>query len=541
MREQRSLAWLIVARLAVVSLFFGSISILYVKQPDSLGSNALPGLFRLVVATYLFSILSLLVSRFFRAAHKPLSYLQIVWDVLFVTVLILFTGGAASAYSFLYNLAIINASVLLARREAVYTASLCAIVYGAIIDLQYYDKLASLDLTSASAHQVGANYLLFTLFTTILGFFLTALLTGYLAERARASESALHEKVIDYEELERLNSTIVASLDSGLLTINNSGKIRVFNKYAAELTGFSQEAVYDRPLNEIIPGFRAYGESLPVLQRQEMEYVSGTGERRIFGFKSVPFSDIEGNRVGMIIDFQDLTKLKKMEHELQKADRLAAIGELSARIAHEIRNPLAAVSGSVQLIAMRESIADEDQKLLQIIIRETERLNKLITDFLDYARPISLNRGTLPLRGCVSELFTLLAKDSRFATVQLVNQCPHNLMVSVDIDRFRQVLWNLVLNAAESLTTGGELVIGVKGPDHGTIMLSVTDNGPGILPEHLPMIFEPFFTTKAGGTGLGLAAVYRIIEAHGGTITVESSRGKGTTFIITLADVQPAA
>jgi two-component system sensor histidine kinase PilS (NtrC family) len=545
MREQRTLAWLIVSRLAVVTLFFGSIAILNAKQPDSLGSIALPGLFRLVVATYLFSIASFLVSRFFRRAHTPLSYLQIVWDVLFVTVLILLTGGAASAYSFLYNLAIINASVLLARREAFYTASLCSIVYGAIIDLQFYDKLGSLELSSTAAQQIGTNFLLFTLFTNILGFFLTALLTGYLAERARASEWALQEKVIDYEELERLNSTIVATIDSGLLTINTAGRIRVFNKYAAELTGFTQEMVYDRPLNDVIPGFTAFGESLPIMQRQEVEFVSGTGDRRIFGFKSVPFNDNEGNRVGMIIDFQDLTKLKQMERELKKADRLAAIGELSARIAHEIRNPLAAVSGSVQLISMRENIAEEDQKLLQIVIRETERLNKLVTDFLDYARPISVNRGLLSLPGCIDELFALLAKDIRFATIRLTNQCPRHLMINVDIDKFRQVLWNLLLNAAEALATGGEIVIdarlsGETGQQR-SVILTVTDNGHGISPQHLALIFEPFFTTKAGGTGLGLASVYRIIEAHGGRINVESSRGKGTTFFITLTEIPSPA
>lgn len=542
MDEKKRLTWFTLLRLVVVSLFLISTTILNFKEPEILVNEALPVLTKLIISTYLFSILTLLVLRFTARFNLALTYLQIVWDLVLVTVLILLTGGINSLFSFLYILAIINASVLLSRKEALYTASLCGILYGAIVDLQYFGRLASLGLSQVAALQYGASRVLYTIFINISAFYLTAFLTGYLAERARRSESALKEKVIDYEELERLNSTIVTNLDSALLTINNSGKIRAFNRYAEELTGVSQRDAYDRSVTDLVPGFVAFGNNIFDVQRQEVEYVTPGGNRMIFGFKSVPFTDVEGNRLGSIIDFQDLTLLKRMEERLKKADRLAAIGELSARIAHEIRNPLASVSGSVQLIAQGGGIAASDKKLLDIVLRETERLNGLITDFLAYARPQRPVKVSTHLKGFVENMLALLVTDPHFERVTVLNHCPADLSVELDCDQFQQVFWNLLTNAADAMPTGGTVSIGAAVLDRGEhlgccgceVRIDVTDNGAGMAQEDVERIFEPFFTTKQGGTGLGLATVYRIIEAHDGLVAVDSMPGKGTTFTIYL-------
>lgn len=542
MDDKKRLTWFILLRLVVVSLFLASTTILNVKEPEIVVNEALPVLTRLIVSTYLFSILSLLTLRLTDRFNLTLTYLQIVWDLLLVTTLILLTGGVNSPFSFLYILAIINASVLLSRREAFYTASLCGILYGAIVDLQYFGRLTDIGLSQVAALQYGASHILYTIFINISAFYMTAFLTGYLAERARRSESALKEKVIDYEELERLNSTIVTNLDSGLMTINNSGKIRAFNRYAEELTGVSQRDAYDRPVTDLIPGFSAFGDDIFNLQRQEVEYEAPVGNRMIFGFKSVPFTDMEGNRLGAIIDFQDLTVLKRMEERLKKADRLAAIGELSARIAHEIRNPLASISGSVQLIAQGGGIDAGDKRLLDIVMRETGRLNALITDFLAYARPRRPVKVPAKLKGFIGNLVALLATDPRFERVEILNHCPDDLSVEVDRDQFQQVFWNLLMNAAEAMPDGGTVSIkaaAVHNREHlrglgGEVRIDVADNGAGMAPEDVNRIFEPFFTTKTGGTGLGLATVYRIIEAHDGMIAVDSSPGGGTTFSIYL-------
>jgi two-component system, NtrC family, sensor histidine kinase PilS len=540
MNEKKRLAWFILLRVAVVSLFLISTAILNARVPESASAAELTGLYRLIIPTYLFSIFSLIVLKLSRVLQRALTYAQIIWDLLLVTLLLLLTGGINSPYSFLYMLSIINASVLLARREAIYTASLCGILYGAILDFQYYGKLTVFGLNQNQ--QYDASYILYTIFVNILAFYLTAFLTGYLAERVRESESALKEKVIDYEELERLNSSIVSNIDSGLLTINNDSRIRVFNHYAAELTGITQEEAYDRPLMEVIDGFTSFADRILSFCEGEIDYKTLRGERMIFGFRSVPFPDKEGNRAGVIIHFKDLTQMIKMKEQLKRADRLAAIGELSARIAHEIKNPLASISGSVQLISLDDRIVGADKKLLEIILRETERLNDLINDFLAYARPSQPMKISVRLRQLIVDMTIILAADPRFNNVIIQNDCQEELTLFMDRDQMRQVFWNLFLNAAEAMPAGGTINIdamiskdlegGIKQGDRAKIVIA--DNGSGMTMDNVKRVFEPFFTTKSGGTGLGLAIVYRIIESHGGTIFVDSEGDVGTTFTIFL-------
>jgi two-component system sensor histidine kinase PilS (NtrC family) len=262
---------------------------------------------------------------------------------------------------------------------------------------------------------------------------------------------------------------------------------------------------------------------------------------KTFGFKSVPFTDKEGNPVGVIIDFQDLTQLLRMKAELKKADRLAAIGELSARIAHEIRNPLASISGSVQLIAQAGRIDVADKKLLDIVTRETDRLNRLIRDFLAYARPSQPAKLPVLLRQLILDLSSLLLTDPRFSNVTLCNNCPEMLIFTGDPEQLQQVFWNLFINAAEAMPQGGTITIDAafsrsnnKPNSEESVRIVVADNGAGMSARDVEKVFEPFFTTKPDGTGLGLATVYRIIESHGGTITVDSVHKAGTTFTIFL-------
>lgn len=543
MFDKKRLDWFIYLRLVVVSLFLASTLVLNVHSPEILGDVSIPGLVKLILASFVFSLVSLVVARSTGSFNRILTYSQIVWDLLLVTILLLLTGGIKSPYSFLYFLSIINASILLARRESYYTASLCVILYGSILDLQYYGKLAPLGLSQAPAMQYGAGYIIYLIFLNSAAFYLTAILAGHLAERARVSESALQEKVIDYEELERLNSSIVSTIDSGLLTINTLGRIRVFNRYAEQLTGITQRSAYDRPLVEVIPGLFSYAEGFFSANQGEFEYITAQGKALILSFKSVPLTDRDGSRIGMILDFHDLTQIKQMEAQLKKADRLAAIGELSARIAHEIRNPLASISGSVQLIAQGERVDERDSRLISIVLRETDRLNTLIRDFLAYARPNVPNKISVTLGAIVDELCAISGVDPRFEKVSVQNRIPMDIQVLFDLDQCKQVFWNLLLNAAESMSQQGEIILdavmirnetrtGIVGGD--VVKITVKDNGSGVLPENMRMIFEPFFTTKPGGTGLGLATVYRIVESHGGVILVDSMVGVETVFTIYL-------
>lgn len=536
MIDRKRLFWFILLRLLVVSVFLLTTLYLDVHTYDVSGDIAGKVLIRLIVATYLFSLGSLAILQYSRRQIRTLTYAQIVWDLILVTVLILISGGVTSPYAFLYFLSIISASTLLARRQAYYTASLCVILYGAILDLQFYGKLVPLGLSPYPAQQYGAGYLFYLIFLYCAAFYLTAILAGHLSERARVSESALQEKAIDYEELERLNSSIVSTIDSGLLTINSAGRIRVFNRYAEHLTGVSQEEAYDRPLSDVIPGFAQFRPRL-FEGEGEFEHQSRDGRKLLLSFKSVPLAGKEGETVGAIFDLHDLTEMKRMAAELKRADRLAAVGELSARMAHEIRNPLAAISGSVQLVALRPWVDEKDKRLFSIILRETDRLDGLLRDFLFYAKPTQPTKIPLNLRRVISDLCSLLSTDPRLDGVRIENRVSDALVVVFDRDQASQVFWNLLVNSAEAIAGEGSIVIEaslarVGGRDE--VLISVRDDGAGMSQSDVKRVFEPFFTTKKGGTGLGLATVYRIVETHGGRMTVTSSEGEGTTVTLHL-------
>lgn len=536
MIDRKRVFWFILLRLLVVSVFLVTTLYLDVHTYDVSGDVASKVLIRLIVATYLFSLGSLAVLYYSRQA-RTLTYAQIVWDLILVTVMILISGGVTSPYAFLYLLSIISASTLLARSQAYYTASLCVILYGAILDFQYYGKLAPLGLSPYPAQQYGAEYLFYLIFLYCAAFFLTAILAGHLSERARRSESAFQEKAIDYEELERLNSCIVSAIDSGLLTINPAGRIRVFNRYMEHLTGLSQQQAYDRPLAEAIPGLSPFDHCFFDGGQAEFPYQAPDGRQLLLFFKSVPLTDKDGVTVGAIFDIHDLTEMKRLAAELKRADRLAAVGELSARMAHEIRNPLAAISGSVQLVALRPWVDEKDKRLFSIILRETDRLDGLLRDFLFYAKPTQPTKIPLRLRQVIADLSSLLSTDPRLNGVTIENRVPEDMVVVFDKDQCSQVFWNLVVNSAEAIAGEGTIVIeasAVRGGEKGDARISVKDSGCGMNQAEVKRVFEPFFTTKKGGTGLGLATVYRIVETHGGRMIVDSAEGAGTTVTLYL-------
>lgn len=542
MLDRKRIGWFILLRVVVVTCFLASTALFKLHAQENLADGVATALAQLVLATYLFSLISLVVLRYTVRHTRTLTYVQIVWDLLLVTTLILITGGVNSPYAFLFFLSIISASVLLARIEAYYTASLCVILYGGLLDLQYYGKLSALGLSQLPAQQYGAGYIFYLIFLYSASFYLTAFLAGNLSERARRSETALQEKEIDYEELERLNSSIVSTIDSGLLTINQEARIRVFNRYAEILSGISQREAYDRPLGEVIPGLKSYlGEVFGVVQG-EFEHTGQNGEQILLSFKSVPLVDKHGETVGAILDLHDLTQMKRMQVELKRADRLAAVGELSARMAHEIRNPLAAISGSVQLVALKPWVDEKDQRLFSIILRETDRLDGLLRDFLFYAKPAQPTKVPLNLRRVIMDLCALLSTDPRLEGVTVQNNVPDDLFVVFDKDQCSQILWNLLVNGAEAIAGAGRIDIEAsldrsrrsKSGGEDQVRICIRDNGSGMSRLQVKRVFEPFFTTKKGGTGLGLATVYRIVETHGGRVTVTSLEGKGTTVTLYL-------
>lgn len=541
MGPERRLRFFIYARIVVSFLFLASTLLLSYQEPISAGDFFRSGITRLMMYSFVFSLVSHLVLRFKKFSFF-VTYLQTIWDVLFVTLLLLFTGGILSPYSFLYLLSIMNAGVLLGRREALYTASLCGILFGAIVDFQYFGLLEPIGLSQIDARQLGESHLFYTIFLNLMGFGLTAFITGFLSERARVSEAALQVNIINYEELSQLNSMIVSNIETGLLTTNSQGNIRVFNPYAETLTGISLEEAYDKPISSVFPELEYQLDSATAMIRGEFEFIARDGRHMVFGYSSVPLEDRQEKNASVIFNFRDISTIKRMEEALKRADRLAVLGELSARMAHEIRNPLAAMSGAVQMLAEQGSIADSEGRLLSIVLRESDRLNKLITDFLAYARPSSPQKVPLDLGSLVEDMRLLLMADSRFNSIEIANLVPSSVVVKVDAHQFSQVLMNLLTNSADAMPGGGRIEIEAHVPMNSenstkqppVAVITVTDSGSGLDPEAAMHLFEPFWTTKTAGTGLGLAIIYRIIEGHGGTIGVDSPPSGGCRVTITL-------
>jgi two-component system sensor histidine kinase PilS (NtrC family) len=525
----RQLSWSLFFRVLIITLFLGGSIVYQLRSGLEKAPPVLPYLYLLVGISYLFALISASVLPRTRRL-KLFTQAQIVWDLLFVFSLIYVTGGIESLFSFLFILVITSASVFLSRKEVLVVASASAILYGSLLDLQYYGYLPLIGGLTFPA-QIDGRDIFYAVFVNVIAFFLTALLSGTLSERLRRSEIALERKAIDYAELENLNRTILANITSGLMIINPHGRIRSLNAAAEKITGYSLQEAYDRDVREVFSQLQIFDGTFKIVNRGEGRFVDQEGQLRILGYAS---SLIEGPRekiLGLLVTFQDLTHVKELEEQLQRADRLAAIGKLASGMAHEIRNPLASISGSVQLLMEGSQVSEEDRRLMGIVVKEADRLSDLLTDFLLFARPTPPQFEPVDVSALLDELADMIACDSRFGGIDVRRAYPPSLTMSLDRHQFHQALWNLLINGAEALDGEGTLRIGLE---PGAQAIYVEDSGPGIPPHIREKIFDPFFTTKDRGTGLGLATVYAIVEAHGGMIEVASGANRGTRFIIRL-------
>ena len=241
-----------------------------------------------------------------------------------------------------------------------------------------------------------------------------------------------------------------------------------------------------------------------------------------------------GARLGLIGACDDLSAIRAMEARMRQADRLATLGRMAANIAHEIRNPLASLTGAIEVLTGTAAAGEARERLSQIVVRESERLNQIITNFLEYARPAPLAFQAVNVAGALEGVLLLLEHRGAASGLKIVRAFSSPLVWRVDPEQFRQVLWNLCLNAVEAMPQGGELSVGATAVPGQKLEVWVTDSGHGIAPDDLTHVFEPFFSTKPGGTGLGLSLVHRIVQEHGGEVDVRSTPGLGTTFTVTL-------
>ena len=541
------LKWLMVFRVALVIIFLGTSIWLQFKEVLAFQSVLYP-IYTIIVITCLLTILYANLFRWVKNAEL-FAYFQIFVDILLITATVYVTGGMESILSFLYFLSIISTSILLNRRGGFYAASASSIAYGVLVNLDFYKILpAGYKLIIPSGIGYDRGDILATVVLNIIGFFTVAFLTGYLAERTIKVEKELEEQKIDFKKLEAINKYIVENINSGILTINSSERITSFNRAAEKVMGYKLDEIYNKPIDTVFPDLmkaKHYSiipeETSASYFRIEKTFKRKDGKELFLGFAASPMK--EG---GYIIIFQDLTRIKEIEEQLRRVDRLRALGELAAGMAHEVRNPLTSISGSVQVLKKSLMLDGESQHLMNTVIREAERLNALITDFLLFAKPAT-KMTKIDLRDIINETVNIFKNSPESGNIDIQLKAEDGLIVEGDSRQLKQVFWNLFINAGNAMLDGGVLRIdsrlktqdhslgsGVLGLKSDSVEVTVSDTGMGIPPENIERIFDPFFTTKDSGTGLGLAVVHRIIEGHNGKIEVKSKKGEGTRFRILL-------
>jgi two-component system sensor histidine kinase PilS (NtrC family) len=534
--QKNRLLRLMAVRVLLVTILMGSTAAIQLKEGGRVLAPSLISIYILVITSYFITLLSLITLKLADKSYR-FADLQIATDILLATALIYVTGGVDSIFSFLYILIIIGAGIVLHGKGVFLTASLSSILYGALLVLQYYGYLPTLESPLLQTQSYSGMQVLYRVFGNITAFYTVAFLSRHLFVQLRTAGERLKEKEIDYEELEALYKKIVQGINTGLMTVDRDGFITSFNREAEKITGYSFLEAYKAKVEEIFPGLmdRTSGYKADVTsQRWEMPYLSKDGNSLHLGLSLSSLRDHDGAEAGSIIIFQDLTQYKEMEEAVRGAEKLAAVGKLAAGIAHEIRNPLASMSGSIQVLRDELELSEENRRLMGIILRETERLNRLITEFLNYARPYKPKKDEVDLGSVMMETLDIFEKGlSNGRGITIKREIMPEVKVCGERERLEEVLWNLFNNAVQSMQGEGELTVSLRKNDNMAVA-AVRDTGEGIEEEDLIRVFEPFFTTKTHGSGLGLATVYRIIEAHEGGIRVESEKGKGTVFTILL-------
>jgi two-component system sensor histidine kinase PilS (NtrC family) len=533
------LYWLMGFRVVVVTLLLGLSAVLQIGK-----SQPAFAFYPLIAGTYLVTILYALTLRYLISAAllQPFAYLQVGIDLLLETYLVANTGGIESPFSVFYIITVTLANLILRRQGGLVAAGVSVALFGLVTNLQLS---GAFDVAPPS--RLSAPATLYTFGVHSLAVIMVGLLSGALADQLKRAGQSLVEKEEGLSRLQAFHENVVHSLSSGLFTTDEVGRMTSFNRAAQDITLFSLDAVKDKPWWEVFNWeqtnlFDADTSTVMAPYRFEGEGRRADHTRMIIGMTLAPLTE-NGVRTGLVGIFQDLTQIRDLEEQMRRREWLATLGEMSAGMAHEIRNPLAALAGSMQILRKDVQLDESNRHLMDIAIRETSRLDSIITEFLLYARPPALNLKEYDVNAVLADTLDLIRHEaqSHMNIVIVTYPGPGVMTAQIDPDQIKQVFWNLATNAFEAMPAGGQLTISTgrrrvgSGERSGEVIeVLFQDTGEGIQKDVLDKIFLPFFTTKKRGSGLGLAAVHRIVDLHGGWIRVESQENKGSQFSVCL-------
>ncbi len=533
-----TIRWFLGLRLVVISTLFLGILLIQATTPLIL---PLKHFYGIILTTYALS-LGYLVLHLVGLAPKLQAFIQLVGDIGIVTGLVYFTGGFHSPFSFLY-LTVIVAGAVIFRGGGLIFAGLSAIAYGLLIDLMVFGILPIPPNLGGVQVSLPLPRILTQLLINVVGFALVAVLVSYLTESLRAARSRLSEEIERAQRLAAVTDHVVRSVAAGIVATDLNGRVLHLNPAGCLILGLAPEA---RPegmdLDEVMPlADHTWGllytraRSLSSIRIEDNHRTTGVR----LGLTLGPLKDESQNLAGFIISFQDLSEIEGAATRQRMQERMAAVGEMAARMAHEIKNPLAGISGSAQMLASREGSDHKTTRLLRILVDESQRLSTILDNFLDYSRPSHGSRHQCDLTLLLTDSADLLRRSDLLKPdhhIELI--LPESLVLLGEEPLLRQMFWNLARNALEAMPDGGTLTI--TGEDlPGVLVLTFSDTGIGMSEDVRKHAFEPFVTSTPGGTGLGLAVVYNVVEQHNGTIEIDSTPGVGTTLKIAMPCLRP--
>ena len=531
-------------RVGFVSLLLGVAIVIQVRETKTYFGEILNAHYLLIALIYFLTFIYIVALKYIKNLFK-FAYLQLLIDTIFITAIIYTTGGIESIFSFLYLLNIISGGIILYRYGGMIIASFSSILYGAFLDLSYYGLVNPIGYRFLYAQEYQSSEIIYIILVNVAAFYLVAFLSGFLSEQIQKSRAELKAKQKDIVDLEMLKENIIQNISSGLVALDEQSKIIVFNKGAERIFNIDSRDAIRKDISDIIPHIMPYLKVHSPHKFSQLSYKGKEDQQIDLLLNISPLKEYDGSNKGKILVFQDTTRIREMEQEVKRMEDMAMLGELAAGIAHEIRNPLASISGSIQVLndSLSQEEAHINRRLIEIVLREVSRLDHLVNDFLQFARPQRIEIEEFELNQLIMDTLYLFQNSQSWSEhLDIDTKIMSPLTIKSDPHQLKQVFWNIFLNSSEAMPKGGLISISAQketdlkssSESVESVRITIEDNGPGLDPKIAKDIFQPFSTTKKNGSGLGLAIVKRLVEGLGGKVSGENLAREGTTITIIL-------